>query len=117
MPKPSHRAGEAALGFRPITDFIDEMAQDVVQLAIKISQEAFQLSQMAVEDFAEQISKMNMFHQRTMPSNRAKQDWINRVRQLDIEIMAPQYSRLFKGDDVKRFLDWFEDLEVGVAIA
>ena len=22
----SHRAGEAALGFRPITDFIDEMA-------------------------------------------------------------------------------------------
>lgn len=45
----SHRAGEAALGFRPITDFIDEMAQDVMQLVIKISQEAFQLSQMAVE--------------------------------------------------------------------
>ena len=45
----SHRAGEAALGFRPITDFIDEMAQDVMQLVIKISKEAFQLSQMAVE--------------------------------------------------------------------
>lgn len=45
----SHRAGEAALGFRPITDFIDQMAQDVMQLVIKISKEAFQLSQMAVE--------------------------------------------------------------------
>jgi len=45
----SHRAGDAALGFRPITDFIDEMAQDVMQLVLKISKEAFQLSQMAVE--------------------------------------------------------------------
>ena len=45
----SHRAGKAALGFRPITDFIDEMAQDVMQLVIKISKEAFHLSQMAVE--------------------------------------------------------------------
>ena len=45
----SHRAGDAALGFRPITDFIDEMAQDVMQLVIKISKQAFHLSQMAVE--------------------------------------------------------------------
>ncbi|MDH5369569.1 MAG: FprA family A-type flavoprotein [Gammaproteobacteria bacterium] len=72
---------------------------------------------MYVESFDEQIDKMKMFHQRWMPSNRAKQDWINRVRLLDIDIMAPQHGRLFKGDDVKRFLDWFEDLEVGIAIA
>lgn len=45
----SHRAGDAALGFRPITDFIDEMAQEVMQLVIKISKEAFHLSQMSVE--------------------------------------------------------------------
>lgn len=45
----SHRAGDAALGFRPITDFIDEMAQDVMKLVIKISKEAFQLSQVAIE--------------------------------------------------------------------
>jgi len=30
--------------------------------------------------------------------------------------MAPQHGSIFNGDDVKRFLDWFEDLEVGVAI-
>jgi flavorubredoxin len=71
---------------------------------------------MFVEDFAEQIPKMKMFHQRWMPSNRAKNDWIRRVRELDIEFMAPQHGRIFKGDDVGRFLDWFEDLDVGVAV-
>jgi len=69
-----------------------------------------------VEDFNEQIDKMQFFHQRWMPSNRAKQDWIRRVRKLDIEIMAPQHGRVFRGDDVGKFLDWFEALEVGIAI-
>lgn len=69
-----------------------------------------------VEDFDEHIPKMKMFHQRWMPSNKAKQDWIRRVRMLDIDIMAPQHGRIFQGDDVKRFLDWFEALEVATAI-
>ena len=73
-------------------------------------------SPLFVEDFDEHIPKMKMFHQRWMPSNRAKQDWIDRVRQLEIDFMAPQHGRVFKGDDVQRFLDWFEALEVGVAI-
>ncbi len=71
---------------------------------------------MYVEDFNEHVPKMKMFHQRWMPSNRAKKDWIDRVRQLDVEIMAPQHGRLFRGDDVRRFLDWFEALDVGVAV-
>ncbi len=70
-----------------------------------------------VDDFAAHTQKMKMFHQRWMPSNRAKQDWIDRVRKLDIDIMAPQHGRLFQGDDVQRFLDWFEQLDVGIAIA
>ncbi len=73
-------------------------------------------SPLFVDGFEEHIPKMKMFHQRWMPSNRAKNDWIKRVRQLDIEYMAPQHGRIFKGDDVKRFLDWFEQLDVGVAI-
>lgn len=71
---------------------------------------------MFVEDFEAHTLKMKFFHQRWMPSNEAKQDWISRVRMLDIEYMAPQHGRIFKGDDVKRFLDWFEALEVGTAI-
>jgi len=74
-------------------------------------------SPLFVDNFFEHIPKMEMFHQRWMPSNRAKNDWIKRVRELDIEYMAPQHGRIFKGDDVKRFLDWFEELNVGVAIS
>lgn len=69
-----------------------------------------------VDNFDEHIPKMKMFHQRWMPSNSAKQDWIERVRRLDIDMLAPQHGRVFKGDDVQRFLDWFEALEVGTAI-
>lgn len=69
-----------------------------------------------VEDFNEQIDKMQLFHQRWMPSNRAKQDWIRRVRKLDIKMMVPQHGRIFTGENVGKFLDWFEALEVGIAI-
>jgi len=69
-----------------------------------------------VDDFDEHIDKMKMFHQRWMPSNRAKNDWISRVRKLDIELMAPQHGRIFKGKNVGKFLDWFESLNVGTAV-
>lgn len=69
-----------------------------------------------VEDFQQHTQYMRGFHQRWMPSNRAKDDWIRRVRTLEIEYLAPQHGSIFRGDDVKRFLDWFEALEVGTGI-
>lgn len=74
-------------------------------------------SPLYVEDFNAHIDKMKGFHQRWMPSNRAKQDWIARVRKLDIEMMVPQHGRIFKGEHVTNFLDWFEDLEVASAVS
>ena len=68
-----------------------------------------------VEDFESHIPKMEYFHRRWMPSNKAKNDWIARVRKLDIDILAPQHGALFRGDMVHKFLDWFERLEVGIA--
>lgn len=68
-----------------------------------------------VQDFDSHIQYMEGFHKRWMPSNRAKNDWVKRVRELEIDIMAPQHGALFRGDDVAKFLDWFEALEVGVA--
>jgi len=69
-----------------------------------------------VTDFEGHKAKMEYFHQRWMPSNKAKNDWIDRVSRLEIEQMCPQHGRIFKGDDVKRFLDWFANLDVGLAI-
>jgi len=67
-----------------------------------------------VEDFEQHTDKMRGFHQRWMPSNTAKNKWIERVRALDIEYLCPQHGRIFKGPDVKNFLDWFEQLQVGI---
>ena len=66
-----------------------------------------------VEDFDAHCAHMEYFHRRWMPSNEAKNDWIGRVRELEIDTLAPQHGRIFQGDDVHRFLDWFEELEVG----
>lgn len=73
-------------------------------------------SPLFVTDFDSHVEFMRGFHQRWMPSNRAKNDWVQRVRTLEIDIMAPQHGAIFKGDDVKRFLDWFEALEVGTGV-
>lgn len=70
-----------------------------------------------VTDFDNHIQYMEGFHRRWMPSNTAKNNWINRVRKLDIKYMAPQHGRIFRDDDVKRFLDWFEKLDVGSAVS
>ncbi|MCK5188856.1 MAG: MBL fold metallo-hydrolase [Methylococcales bacterium] len=71
---------------------------------------------MFVDNFDAHVEKMRFFHQRWMPSNQAKRAWIDRVRELDIDILAPQHGRMFKGDDVNRFLDWFESLQVGIGV-
>ncbi|MFQ5557650.1 MAG: MBL fold metallo-hydrolase, partial [Acidimicrobiales bacterium] len=69
-----------------------------------------------VEDFDAHLEHMTAFHQRWMPSNRAKNDWVNRVRTLDIDMMCPQHGAVFTGEDVQRFLEWFAALEVGQAV-
>lgn len=71
---------------------------------------------MFVEDFKSHVPAMRFFHQRWMPSEEAKQVWLQRVRGLDIEFMCPQHGRIFQGDDVARFLDWFESLPVGIGL-
>ncbi|MCB9832957.1 MAG: MBL fold metallo-hydrolase [Planctomycetes bacterium] len=69
-----------------------------------------------VKDFDRHVGYMEAFHRRWMPSNRAKNAWIDRVKDLDIEMMCPQHGSIFKGKDVERFLGWFQDLEVGNAV-
>lgn len=69
-----------------------------------------------VEDFSRHIGYMEGFHQRWMPSNRAKNDWVERVSKLDIDFLCPQHGSLFQGEDVSRFLEWFGGLTVGVGV-
>lgn len=69
-----------------------------------------------VEDFDKHKAAMKMFHQRWMPSNQAKNDWCKRIRGLDIDMMLPQHGRIFKGENVDNFINWFEALEVASAV-
>jgi len=67
--------------------------------------------------FDEHIQHAKFFHQRWMPSNAAKKDWIDRVRQLDIDYLCPQHGAIYTGDNVQRFLDWFDGLTVGSVLS
>lgn len=72
--------------------------------------------QLFVQDFNSHVQYMDQFHRRWIGSSRARDAWINTVSKLDIDILAPQHGQVFKGDDVKRFLDWLSKLEVGSGI-
>jgi flavorubredoxin len=67
-----------------------------------------------VEDFDKHIPFAEGFHRRWMGSAVAKNDWCQRVRALAPKMLCPQHGAIYRGDDVKRFIDWFEALEVGV---
>ena len=69
------------------------------------------------KSFDEHIQHAKFFHQRWMPSNAAKKDWIDRVRQLDIEFLCPQHGAIYAGENVQRFLNWFDGLTVGTALS
>lgn len=66
-----------------------------------------------VEDFDEHIQYMEFFHKRWMPSNQARDIWLEHVRKLDIDMLCPQHGAIFKGENITKFLDWFETLELG----
>lgn len=67
-----------------------------------------------VEDFDRHIRHAEGFHRRWMGSDKAKRDWCSRVSQLDIQMMCPQHGAIYRGEQVRRFIDWFVQLEIGV---
>lgn len=67
-----------------------------------------------VEKFDTHIRHAEGFHRRWMGSAKAKNDWCSRVANMDIDMLCPQHGAIYQGEDVKRFIDWFSRLEVGV---
>lgn len=67
-----------------------------------------------VPDFNSHIQYMEGFHQRYIANNAVMQRWARMVRQLDVDIIAPQHGALFRGKEmVHRFIDWCETLQCG----
>ena len=69
-----------------------------------------------VKDFDRHIRHAEGFHRRWMGSNEAKLDWCRRVSDLDIDMLCPQHGAIYQGPDVKRFINWFSELQIGSGI-
>jgi flavorubredoxin len=57
---------------------------------------------------------MEGFHRRYMTSKHVMSAWADMVRQLDIDIIAPQHGALFRGPMVEKFIDWCANLDCGI---
>ncbi|WP_350449880.1 MBL fold metallo-hydrolase [Aminobacterium mobile] len=67
-----------------------------------------------VENFEKHIQYMEGFHKRYMASNNVCRRWVKQISSLDIAAIAPQHGAVIRGDDVKKFLSWFENLQCGM---
>jgi len=67
-----------------------------------------------VENFEEHAVFMEGFHRRYMASNQAVKQYLDRISELDIELICPQHGAIFKQDTVPRFIDWLSRIDVGV---
>jgi flavorubredoxin len=66
-----------------------------------------------VDNFEEHKSYLEGFHKRYMGSNKLCKAWVEKVRENDINMIAPQHGYVFKDKDVANFLNWFEELQCG----
>ena len=67
-------------------------------------------------EFDAYIRHAEAFHRRWMPSAAAKHDWCERVARLDIDFLCPQRGAICTGDNVRRFIEWFDALDVAGAL-
>ena len=67
-----------------------------------------------VDDFEAHIPHIEDFHRRYMCSNKAILCWLETIKDLDIQILAPQHGPIYRGESVQKFFDWFRNLQCGV---
>ncbi len=68
-----------------------------------------------VEDFDKHIRHMEWFHKRYVPSNAIVKIFINTIKDLDIEIIAPQHGAIYPNKEmVGRFVEWISTLPCGI---
>jgi len=67
-----------------------------------------------VEDFDAHVGFMEGFHRRYIANNRALRTWAATVKNLQIDMIAPQHGALFPNPELsRRFIEWAENLQCG----
>lgn len=71
--------------------------------------------------FCEQFSlvshAMNAFHQAWLPSSIARDDWLARIDDLSVDIVAPRAGPCLSGKNVEHFKRWLASMDLGVLVA
>ncbi|MGB3209130.1 MAG: MBL fold metallo-hydrolase [Desulforhopalus sp.] len=67
------------------------------------------------EDLDSYLPSMSLFHNRYMSSNKATKQWVAMIRQLDVEMIVPQYGARITGKAlVEKFYQWVEQEKTAV---
>ena len=66
-----------------------------------------------VNSFDAHVNFLEDYHSRWFGSERARNDWLNRVSKFDIEHLVPHRGPAMSGDDVQSFLNWFGGAKIG----
>ncbi len=70
-----------------------------------------------VEDFDSHVKYMEWFHKRFLACRRALDKWLEKVRGLEIDVIAPQHGSIMQGENARRFLEWLAGLgPVGIEL-
>ncbi len=64
-------------------------------------------------DFDDIKDSLQGFHERYMAGNKFCRAWVQKVKQHDVKIMAPQHGSLLSEKNYDKFLSWFEELKCG----
>jgi flavorubredoxin len=94
----------------------DERSKTLFSGDLGASIVAVQPSLPTVASFDAHVDAMEHFHRRYLPCNAVKDDYLERLRalRLDIDRICPQHGAVIEGRDVERFFDWLSDLDVGI---
>jgi len=67
-----------------------------------------------VDDFEKHLPYIEWFHRRYMCSNQAARAWVETIKDLDIQMIAPQHGPIYRGQAVHDFIAWFKELRCGI---
>ena len=66
-----------------------------------------------VKDFDSHVEALHSFHKRYMGSNKLCRAWVSKIKQLDVDMIAPQHGLIFEDKTVTQFLEWLKELKCG----
>jgi len=111
----SIRGGDKTAGFKPITEFISEMASDTIAISTKINEVALKFSITAVNERRAHIALLNFHMVLDKLENSSKANSLkNVIKSLNIDIDAHRKSQ---SEDCKVLASLFEDIILRIRAA